>query len=201
MNKHNFTQILKYIGAFTVGVSGIHTWYMTINQYKPAEFKNKSVAFHSRTEEILGDINQAKANFEQSNQQVLDQVKEWIENLIESFNGGGNTSSLWGLDEISQMMSNYESFLETLNQNQKYAIIHILLSIIIFICIFSIVSLYLGDEIIKYFKLEERFPKIAKYIQLRRKFVTYNILLDALIIFLALIVIVGFNLYVLFYFN
>ena len=55
--------------------------------------------------------------------------------------------------------------------------------------------LYLGDEIIKYLKLEEKYPKLAKYIQLRRKFITYNILFDSLIIFLALIVIVGFNLY------
>lgn len=125
----------------------------------------------------------------------LNKFKDFFDQIRESLSAGYPSSSFWGFDDITQIMSNYDAFLETLTLNQKYAMIHILLSFIIFLSISSIVMMYLGDELIKYFKLEEKFPKLARYIQLRRKFITYNIMFDSLIIFIALIVIVGFNLY------
>lgn len=125
----------------------------------------------------------------------MDLIKQILDGINGSSNDGGNTSSFLSFDDISKIMSNYQSFLDNLNLHQKYALIHILLSIIIFISILNIMILYLGDELIKYLKLEEKYPKLAKYIKLRRKFITYNIMFDSLVILLALFVIVGFNLY------
>lgn len=125
----------------------------------------------------------------------MDRIKQILDGINGSSNDGGNTSSFWSFDDISKIMSNYQSFLDNLNLHQKYALIHILLSIIIFISILNIMILYLGDEFIKYLNLEEKYPKLAKYIKLRRKFITYNIMFDSLVILLALFVIVGFNLY------
>ena len=125
----------------------------------------------------------------------LDKVKEYFDKILNTPSGSDNSSSFWGIDDINQIMSNYQAFLDNLTLDQKYAVIHILLSIIIFLSLFNIIGLYLGDELIKFLKLEEKYPKIAKYIRLRRRFITYNIIFDSLIILLALIVIVGFNLY------
>ena len=124
----------------------------------------------------------------------LAKMKELLDSIRDSFNGGNN-SSFWGFDDISQVMSNYQALLDHLTLHQKYAMIHILLSIIIFISLLNMVTIYLGDELIKYLKLEQKYPKVSKYIQLRRKFITYYLMFDALIIFVALFVIVGFNLY------
>ena len=41
--------------------------------------------------------------------------------------------------------------------------------IFIFSCLISVVSIFYGDFLIKYFNLEEKFPKIAKFIQLKKK--------------------------------
>jgi len=97
--------------------------------------------------------------------------------------------------DFSNFTSDYQQFLDHLTQNQKFALIHILLSIIIFISLLNMVGLYLGDRIIIYFKLEDKYPRLAKIIQLRRKVLTYYFLLDSLFIVLALIVIIGFNIY------
>lgn len=148
----------------------------------------------------LGPNNNSVELFVNKNTEYFNQIKDLLDKISDfissSYVGSTpSTSSFWVFDDLTQIMSNYDAFLETLTLNQKYAIIHILLSFIIFLSISNIVMLYLGDEIIKYLKLEEKYPKLARYIQLRRKFITYNILFDSLIIFLALIVIVGFNLY------
>ena len=97
------------------------------------------------------------------------------------------------------LMSDYENLLIHLNQDEKFAIIHILISIFILICVLNMIGLYLGDRLIIYFNLEVKFPKLAKIIQLRRKFLTYYFLFDGVLIILALFVIVGFNLYNVFY--
>ena len=96
-------------------------------------------------------------------------------------------------------MSDYENLLIHLNQDEKFAIIHILISIFILICVLNMIGLYLGDRLIIYFNLEVKFPKLAKIILLRRKFLTYYCLFDGVLIILALFVIVGFNLYNVFY--
>ena len=129
------------------------------------------------------------------NKVEMEKIQAISDQLLDFSNFSYKTSSLWGFDNISQIISNYQAFLDNLTLDQKYAVIHILLSIIIFLSLFNIIGLYLGDELIKFLKLEEKYPKIAKYIRLRRRFITYNIIFDSLIILLALIVIVGFNLY------
>ena len=69
---------------------------------------------------------------------------------------------------------------------------HIIFLLVIMISAFNILSLYLGDKLIVYLNLEEKYPKIAKFIQLRRKFQNYYLLLNTsliLIIFLVLIIV------------
>jgi hypothetical protein len=56
-------------------------------------------------------------------------------------------------------------------------------------------SVFYGDSLIKYFKIEEKYPRIAKYIQLRRKFQQYYFFISTLWIFLALVTVLLFNLW------
>lgn len=50
--------------------------------------------------------------------------------------------------------------------------------------------------LIKYFNLEEKFPKLAKIIQLRRKFQHYYLFMNTLIIIVLLTLIISINLFV-----
>lgn len=44
-----------------------------------------------------------------------------------------------------------------------------LVAFLVLLCLFNILLIIYGEFLIEYFKLEERFPKLAKLIQLRRK--------------------------------
>jgi hypothetical protein len=53
---------------------------------------------------------------------------------------------------------------------------------------FSLISIYFGEYLLMKFNIEKRFPKIAKYINLRRKFQRYYIKLSFFYIVLCSIV-------------
>ena len=90
-------------------------------------------------------------------------------------------------------------FFESINIFKRIALSLLLLKGVILSSIFSLIFILYGDYILKKYNIESRYPKIAKIIQLRRKFLTYYFLFDGVLIILALFVFVGFNLYNVFY--
>ena len=48
----------------------------------------------------------------------------------------------------------------------------------------------MSDFLIKYFELETKFPKLSIFLQLRRKFQTYYLILNFLLIFITLITLI-----------
>ena len=57
----------------------------------------------------------------------------------------------------------------------------------------SIISIIYGDKLIIFFDLENRFPKIAKFIQIRRKLQQYYLLLNIVLIIIVLVIIICIN--------
>ena len=94
-------------------------------------------------------------------------VKAEIAKIIADYTNTGN-KSLSG-DYLNQL----QTAIDNLGQTQKLALIHILASISILFCLFTLIGVYLGDYIIEYFKLEARYPRLARYFSIRRKFQTY----------------------------
>jgi hypothetical protein len=84
------------------------------------------------------------------------------------------------------------NFLSNLTLLQKGAVAHIIASIFIIFCLFSILSAVFGDFLITYFKLEEKWPKLAKWVQLRIKLQYTYIVANAIFILLTL----GYIIYV-----
>ncbi len=70
--------------------------------------------------------------------------------------------------------------------------------VVIAILSFNILSAVLGNEIIKYFKLEESFPKLAAFLRLRLKFQKYYLTLSFSLIFIFIFASIQINLLVLF---
>lgn len=95
---------------------------------------------------------------------------------------------------IGDIYGNFQNFLSTLSGDQMLAFGHMLGLITIFFCLMSMISVFAGDSLIKYFKIEERLPKLARYIQFRRKFQQYYFYFNALIIIILLIFLVYANL-------
>lgn len=136
-----------------------------------------------KTEEIISLGEEITQLFRKGNDQ-WSSLNKTIRDIINSRNN-------------SEYFDSLQQFIFNLNYEQNLAVVHISGSVFIIITLLSIVSIFYGDQLILYFKLEERFPRFAKYIQLRRKFQNYYILTSLLIIFTILIIIIFLNIEVL----
>ena len=65
--------------------------------------------------------------------------------------------------------------LSNLSTAQMGALAHILFGISLYYIVMNIASAYYGDKLIIYFKLEEKYPRLAKWIKYRRVYQNYNI--------------------------
>ena len=92
----------------------------------------------------------------------------------------------------------YYDFLDTLSLLEESALLHILIFIFLLLCIFNFISVFFGNEIIKYFKLEERFPKLELYFKLRTKFQRYYLMWNIFTMLVVCIIGIGINLLVLY---
>jgi len=97
----------------------------------------------------------------------------------------------------SSIIDTYFEWLNTFDQLSKMAISLLFLNYAILGSLISIVFIFYGDYIIKRFKLEERYPKWAKFIQLRRTFQSYYLIFSILIITVIIFSELIFSIYVL----
>lgn len=141
--------------------------------------------------EILDIDNKIKYNSEISLNGLLDIEKESKICVEKGF----------GIDSIKKtaILDFYLiwTFIESLEIFHRIAFsLLILKSIIISSCI-SIIFIFYGDYLIQKFNIEKRFPKLAKIIQLRRKFQRYYLLAAISWIFIVSFIEIIFSIYVL----
>lgn len=121
----------------------------------------------------------------------IHQLYESVNSKFDSFINKINT--LLNNDNKSQYLDSLQSFFDGLNYGQNLAIIHISGSIFILFSLINIISIFYGEMLIKLFDLENRFPKIAKFIQIRRKFQQYYLLMNIGLIAIVLVIIIYIN--------
>ena len=156
---------------------------LEIERLKNLELQDKYDKLANKKIEELESVNE-------SNKSLV----ENIQNIINSKDGSSGSNSLIETNFIDSI----NQFLSTLNFEQTLAILHISGSIFIILSIYSILLIFLGDSLINYFNLEEKYPKIANFIKIRRKFQKYYITLNVIIILLVLLTIIYINLTILF---
>ena len=76
-----------------------------------------------------------------------------------------------------------QEWLETLSGIELLAFIIFCFNGLILNALVSIVFILYGDFLIRYFKLEEKYPKLAKFIQIRRKLQNFSIKYNLAVIF------------------
>ena len=88
----------------------------------------------------------------------------------------------------------FYSYLDSLTLFQESAFLNILILLFILCCIFSITSIFFGNEIIRYFDLEARFPRLSIYFKLRNTFQRYYLFWNIFLVVLAVIIGILMNL-------
>ena len=77
--------------------------------------------------------------------------------------------------------------LYSLSFEQMVAVAHLSSAICMLVFLLSIISILFGDQLINYFKLEERFPKLSFILRIRRKlnkislFISFSVIISILL--------------------
>lgn len=92
-----------------------------------------------------------------------------------------------------QCINLYNQLLNDFNWDQIIALAHIFGMTCLIICLIKIISIYFGEYFITYFNLEQKYPKIARFIQLRRKLQRFYLISYLILIILLILGIIILN--------
>ena len=82
---------------------------------------------------------------------------------------------------------------------QESAFVHTLIFICLMLTVLNILIILFGNELIKYFKLEEKFPRLSMFFKLRVTLQKYYLMWNVIILFLCCIVGIGINILIIVY--
>ena len=174
-----------------------------INSINSKIFKTAAEEPHTHLQELLKSHENGSGLSDLDKALVYAKSQEKFRNLDrlyeEFWSKSKYTSDGSIIDKINEYYSIFKDYLSTLSIEQVGALGHIILLSWILYTILNIIAIYYGDILIRYFKLEEKYPKIAKLIQIRRKFLEYYIKLNILLIILVLVLLLYTNFVVFFY--
>jgi hypothetical protein len=149
---------------------------------------------NNASKNIEEDISNSVSIIVEKSNKVNNVFKDMINKYNEILNSSNNSNNNLLLEGY---FDNIKNSLSNLTYEQLGAIVHISGSLFILFCLFTIISIIYGDRLIIYFNLEEKFPKLAKYIQLRRKYLEFNLILNITLIILVLLSIIYINMLIL----
>ena len=101
------------------------------------------------------------------------------------------------LGSLSEMKVVINEELATLSSEQLGCLTNLLGFIMILGGMVTITLVLFGEYLINYFKLDQRYPKLVKYIKLRQTFNKYYLIINIIIIYLILILYIVLNFYML----
>nr|YP_009690430.1 hypothetical protein Schpa_000052 [Schizopora paradoxa]QEG57210.1 hypothetical protein Schpa_000052 [Schizopora paradoxa] len=154
-----------------------------------SELNSKLEQFISKIQDNLLDI----LNKIQDN--LLDIIRKYS-NSIDNMNSF--MTNFPSISDFLQMCKNWNLFLKTLSLEELGALSHFLSSLFVLICLINIILVIYGDFMVRLLKIETRFPKLAKIIQLRRQFQLYYMLVYFIPAILTLLAVMAINAYILF---
>lgn len=83
-----------------------------------------------------------------------------LEDILKSISDNTDVSKFTPTSD--NLLDNFNSILSNISTAQMGALAHILFGISLYYIVINIATAYYGDRIIIYFKLEEKYPKLAK---------------------------------------
>ena len=125
-------------------------------------------------------------------QNSVDKVHEAIKSLPSS---NSNNNNKLNFDfNFDFNIDSYYNYLDTLTLSEELALIHILCAILYLFIAFEFVSIFFGNELINYFDLENKYPKLKTFFKLRATYQRYYLIWCLLKLFLLCFILIIFNL-------
>jgi hypothetical protein len=127
----------------------------------------------------------------------LDKLSNENENMVSEIIKYFNDNNKFLGDNIFELLSNYinnfNKFLSTLSFEQYNAVAHLSSAICMLVFLLSIISILFGDQLINYFKLEERFPKLVTIFKIRTKLNKFSLFISFTVIIFNLLLMIYVN--------
>jgi hypothetical protein len=133
-------------------------------------------------------------------------LKFWSDNYKECQNKLNEVSNMTGkktieilnynIDKIDNIFKNQfiddyylnlQNFLDSLNVLQTGAFLHLICNFIVLYALYNIGTILFGNFLITYFFLENKYPRIAKYLKYRAKLQKYSIIFNTIFIIIGFI--------------
>ena len=119
------------------------------------------------------------------------EIQKFIDQYISSNSPDGEVKNFIGNTNFN--LDYIYSYLDSLSLLQESALFNICIFISLFLTLINIFAALFANEIINYFDLENKFPKLAFYFKLRTKLQKYYLLWDISIMFLICILGIALN--------
>ena len=103
------------------------------------------------------------------------------------------------LSPIVDLFNNTQEMLSGLTLEQHACFVNGLGFFLVFITLNSLVSAYFGNKIIQYFQLDKKYPRLAKVIEYRIKFMNYYLISNTIFLYALTLFFIMVNLF--FFFN
>jgi hypothetical protein len=171
-----------------------------------SEFKTKLEACSNRinevNQEILNINNKLNSNNLYSNTNMktyynneLSRLNTQKNDLVKELQEVINKSDVSGF--IKDFIETYKNFVDQLSLEQLVALFNIIGFLMIFFTLISITTLLIGDYLIEKFKLNDKYPKIYKYIKFKQTLNKHYMMFYFIIFYIIVIVYILANFYML----
>ena len=144
---------------------------------------------HNTIQEKLEQISETNSNNAEcisTSQKLLTELSDKYNTIIDSIKKSGGNDGNNFLD--SNILETLNDYISSLTPLETLSFMHICGSIVILFSLFSILTIFYGEFFIQKFSLETKYPKLAKFIQLRIKFQQYYFIVNVSMIATALLI-------------
>lgn len=135
---------------------------------KATEAFNKFIKEQEEAEKLVDFLKKSKENFSPSD--IFEQYEHFVEN--------------------------FKNYLSTLSIEQTFAFLHIIFFIVMIILVYNIAIVFYSELFIKYLSIDNKYPKFARFIEIRRKFQRYYMTWNLIVLLIILIILLLLNLLV-----
>ena len=135
-------------------------------------------------------------------------MKYYVESLIKNINDsnliinqivdlfkpkGTGTNLVDPLGSIIKLINNYTEMISQLNITELGALTHILSSLFILLCLLTIMAIVYSNFLLTYFKIEEKYPKLGRFLKIKKMFQQYYLFINLTSIIITLLAIIYIN--------
>nr|YP_009710651.1 hypothetical protein [Amanita inopinata]QFZ98600.1 hypothetical protein [Amanita inopinata] len=122
---------------------------------------------------------------------------EILDKIIDTLN---SKNQFWdgSIDSIKDIIKSWSEMLSTLNITELGALTHLLSAVFILFCLFTIIGIVYSEFLLSYFKLEVKYPRLGRFLKIRKMFQQYYLFINFMFIIITLLAIIFINIQILF---